>query len=210
MKKIKDWLPTRWVAVLAAVWLGGSASLAPAAEKTPAEKTPAGKKSEPVVAGTEYLNVGDRVRISYSDIPVTVPPTEQQIPETRKLVLHLNLVVEFVGKTKSELEREIRDLYISKGLYKNIKIDIEVPGRPVWVGGEVKSESTYAHQANLTLTKAINMAGGFTEFAKKRRVIITRADGTRIFVNWNRASKNPADDPPILPGDRIQVDRSVF
>ena len=160
--------------------------------------------------GTEYLSVGDKVKITYADIPVPIPPTEQQIPETRKITLHLNLEVEFVGKTKTQLEKEIRDLYIKGGYYKNINIVIDVPVRTISVGGEVRAPSSYAHSANLTLTKAINMAGGFTEYAKKRRVTITRPDGTVVYVNWNKAVKNPSEDQPIHPGDRIQVDRSLF
>jgi len=161
-------------------------------------------------AGTEYLRVGDKIKVTYSDIPVPVLPTEQQIPESKKVILHLNLEVEFVGKTKTQLEKEIRDLYIKNGYYKNINIVIDVPVRMVSVGGEVRSSSTYAHSANLTLTKAINMAGGLTEFAKKRRIQITRADGTVLYVNWNKAIKDPSEDPPINPGDSIHVERSIF
>lgn len=160
--------------------------------------------------GTEYLAVGDKIRVTYSDIPVPVLPTEQQIPETKKITLHLGLEVDFVGKTKTQLEKEIRDLYIEKGYYKNINIVIDVPVRMISVGGEVKAPSTYAHSANLTLTKAINMAGGFTEFAKKRRIQITRADGTVLYVNWHKAVKDASEDKPIHPGDRIQVDRSIL
>ena len=173
-----------------------------------AESAPKADASNPI--GTEYLAVGDRIRISYSDIPTPVPPTEQQIPETRKITLHLNLEVEFVGKTKTELEREIRDLYISKGFYKNIKIDIDVPIRTFYVGGEVRNQSVFPHHAKLTLTKAISMAGGFTEFAKKGSVQILRADGTKLEVNWKKAIKDPKFDQPIHPGDRIQVYRTAI
>lgn len=167
----------------------------------------AGKKSS---LNEEYLNVGDKVKIIYSDIPNQVAPTEQQIPANHKIVLHLNLEVDFVGKTKTELEKEIRDLYINRGLYKNINIAIEVPTRPISIGGEVKSPSTYAHQANLTLTKAINMAGGFTEYAKRTKIHVIRADGTKFDVNYKTADKDPAADKPIYPGDRIHVDRTIF
>ncbi len=187
------------------------ASPAKSAQADTAPKVEPGSKLEagkPI--GTEYLAVGDRIRVTYTDIPTPVPPTEQQIPETRKITLHLNLEVEFVGKTKTELEREIRDLYISKGFYKNIKIDIDVPIRTFYVGGEVHNQSVFPHHAKLTLTKAISMAGGFTEFAKKSSVHILRADGTKLDVNWKKAIKDPKFDQPIHPGDRIQVDRTII
>lgn len=202
MKQDRRWYQCYCVQILAFFLLNGMTLGCVAAKQTRDPGSP------PI--GTEYLSVGDKVRITYSDIPVPVMPTEQQIPESKKIVLHLNLEVEFVGKKKAQLEKEIRDLYILKGYYKNINIVIDVPVRMVSVGGEIRAPSTYAHQANLTLTKAINMAGGFTEYAKKRRIRITRADGTVIFVNWNKAIKDPSEDQPIHPGDSIQVDRSII
>lgn len=189
-----------WVQLLAVLVMGWNCLAADAPAKGEASKT----------VGTEYLSVGDKIRVSYSDIPTAVPPTEQQIPESKKIRLHLNLEVDFVGKTKSQLESEIRDLYISKGFYKNIKIDIDVPLRTFYVGGEVRAPSVYPHQANLTLTKALDMAGGFTDFAKKRTINITRADGTRVKVSWFKATKDTKHDPLIHPGDRIQVDKTAF
>jgi len=205
MKQVSRW-PQRLVARLLAFFLLNGLMLAGVAADAKADREASANKA----VGTEYLSVGDRVKITYSDVPIPVLPTEQMIPETKKITLHLNLEVEFVGKTKTQLEKEIRDLYINKGYYKNINIVIDVPVRTVSVGGEVRAPSTYAHQPNLTLTKVINMAGGFTEFAKKRKIQITRADGTVIYVNWNNAVKKPSEDRPIHPGDRVQVDRSIF
>lgn len=204
MKVRSLWFRLRWIYPCAILALCGAGFLANAADKKKADK----EASKPV--GTEYLAVGDKVRITYSDTPTPVPPTEQQIPESKKITLHLGLEVEFVGKTKTELEKEIHNLYIEKQLYKNIGIVIDVPVRMFSVGGEVRNVSTFAHQANLTLVKAINQAGGLTEFANKRKIQITRADGTVIYVKWNDALDDSAKDPPIHPGDRIQVKRSIF
>lgn len=205
MKRWQNWAGICWFRALSVFLLCGL-SLGCAAVGGPAAAT--AEKKNPLT--DEYLNVGDRVKIIYSDIPNVVAPTEQQIPTNRKIVLHLNLEVEFVGKTKTELEREIRDLYINKGYYKNINIAIEVPLRPISIGGEVRAPSTYAHQANLTLTKAINMAGGFTEYAYRKKIHVFRSDGTKFDVDYRRAVKDPAADKPIYPGDRIHVDRSVL
>lgn len=207
MKERPRWFRLLWVPAIALAVLSGLGFVATAADKKAAEKE---IKETTKAVGTEYLSVGDKVRITYSDTPVPVPPTEQQIPETKMITLHLGLEVQFVGKTKTELEKEIHNLYIEKGYYKNIGIVIDVPVRMISVGGEVRNNSTFAHQANLTLTKVINAAGGFTEYAKKRKIQITRADGKVIYANWHDAVKDPQKDPLIHPGDRVQVDRSIF
>lgn len=206
MKVSPRWFQVLWIRTLLLVSLGASLSTGFAADK----RKPTGDNDAAKAVGTEYLSVGDKVRITYSDTPVIIPPTEQQIPETKKITLHLNLEVEFVGKTKTQLEKEIKDLYINKGLYKNIGIVIDVPVRTISVGGEVRSPSTYAHSAKLTLVKAINMAGGFTEYAKKTKIQVTRGDGTVVYVNWKKAVKDPKEDIAIYPGDSIQVERSIF
>ena len=206
MKRWQNWTGIHWFRVFSVLLLCSLGAGCATAEGSAAAAA-ADKKA---TLNEEYLNVGDKVKIIYSDIPNTVAPTDQQIPANHKIVLHLNLEVDFVGKTKTELEKEIRDLYINKGYYKNINIAIEVPTRPISIGGEVKAPSTYAHQANLTVTKAINMAGGFTEYALRKRIHVFRADGTKFDVDYRKAVKDPAADKPIYPGDRIHVDRSIL
>ena len=59
--------------------------------------------------------------------------------------------------------------------------------------------------------KAVQTAGGFTEFAKRTRVQITRADWRKETpVNCDKAVKNPKLDLAIFPGDQIFVDRRKF
>jgi protein involved in polysaccharide export with SLBB domain len=52
---------------------------------------------------------------------------------------------------------------------------------------------------------AIQAAGGFTIFSDKKRVSVTRVDGTIITVRHVLNAKNPYKDLPIYPGDRIWV-----
>jgi protein involved in polysaccharide export with SLBB domain len=61
------------------------------------------------------------------------------------------------------------------------------------------------------LTKAINAAGGLTDFADKKKIIIIRAsDKSRKTVNYRSILKNPRLDEPIFPGDQVHVNRSAF
>ena len=57
----------------------------------------------------------------------------------------------------------------------------------------------------MTVLKAVSAAGGFTDYAKRVAVEVTRTDGTKVVVNCKKAQKNPKLDIPISPGDRISV-----
>jgi protein involved in polysaccharide export with SLBB domain len=62
----------------------------------------------------------------------------------------------------------------------------------------------------MTVLKAINRAGGFTEYADRRKVRITRINGQQIMVDCKSALKKPDLDVPLYPGDRIEVVRSIL
>ena len=52
---------------------------------------------------------------------------------------------------------------------------------------------------------AIKAAGGFTDFANKKRVKLTRADGTTETVNCIKALEDPHLDLEVFPGDGIAL-----
>lgn len=162
------------------------------------------------VESADRLNVGDRVRVMITDIPSPPPVIEQLIPESGKLLLHLNQEFQFAGRRRNELEREIQKHYIDKQYYHRIVVNIEVMPRPVTVGGEVRSPGVLQYHGQMTVTKAIDGAGGFTEYAAKRRVRITRLNGQQLTVNCVRALRNPSSDLRIYPGDKVHVDRSIW
>ena len=75
-----------------------------------------------------------------------------------------------------------------------------------FVNGAVNSRGSYNFIPDLTVEKAISMAGGFNEFASARRskiYIIRDGDKTATQV---RANLNT----PVNPGDIINVEESIF
>ena len=77
-----------------------------------------------------------------------------------------------------------------------------------YVGGEVRNPNRYIYSGELTVLKAIQTAGGFTEYAKRSKVQVTRANGRKEKpVDCGKALKNPKLDLPIFPGDQVHVDR---
>jgi len=75
----------------------------------------------------------------------------------------------------------------------------------MYVDGEVGQPGPKVWNDGITLAKAIDLSGGFTEAADKSRVLVTRADGAREVF----AMTEDANSPMIKPGDMIQVKRAL-
>jgi len=70
-----------------------------------------------------------------------------------------------------------------------------------YVSGEVKKPDSYKYESDLTVIKAITMAGGFSKIAAKGKVKIIRtvAGEKRIFERVNMDTKVLADDVIVVP-----------
>ncbi|MBC8439150.1 MAG: SLBB domain-containing protein [Deltaproteobacteria bacterium] len=74
-----------------------------------------------------------------------------------------------------------------------------------YVSGEVKKPDSYKYEHELTVIKAITMAGGFSKIAAKNKVRIIR------IVNGNKTVyENVNMDEPIFPDDVLVVPESFF
>jgi polysaccharide export outer membrane protein len=73
-----------------------------------------------------------------------------------------------------------------------------------FVGGEVRTPGFYVLQPDLTVMKALGVAGGPTDRANRKNVRIQRVvDGKQIEIKAN-------DSTPVMPGDTIVVHRRIF
>jgi protein involved in polysaccharide export with SLBB domain len=59
----------------------------------------------------------------------------------------------------------------------------------------------------MTVLRAIDTVGGFTDFAKKTRIELRRANGEVHVINWDKARKDPKLDLKVYPNDQIMVPR---
>ena len=73
----------------------------------------------------------------------------------------------------------------------------------IYLYGEVRRPGRYQYSANLTVEKAIVIAGGFGGRASKRKISVSRGNPAV------REKKVPLDYP-ILPGDVITIGASLF
>ncbi|PAW81862.1 MAG: hypothetical protein B9S33_15940 [Pedosphaera sp. Tous-C6FEB] len=158
---------------------------------------------------TDILNVGERVVVILSDIPSGPPPQEVVISEDGKITLHLDKTFSAAGKTRSQLEKEIKEYYVPS-FYTRMTVTVKQEERFVYVGGFVKSPNRYPFTPGLTLLKAISSAGDFSEFGDKTEVTITRVGDRKEVVDCKKALKDPKLDRPLFPGDRVYVPRRFF
>ncbi len=154
------------------------------------------------------LRIGDRIRVELSGIPDNILPVEQDIKEDGSLSLPYIGRVTAKGKSPSELEQEITAAYL-RGYYTHISVTVTPTARFFFVGGQINNGTggRILYSGPITVMGAIQAAGDFNPFANRRRVQITRVDGTIEFVNCVKAIKNPKLDLPVYPGDRIWVGR---
>jgi polysaccharide export outer membrane protein len=78
------------------------------------------------------------------------------------------------------------------------------------VGGEVKNSGRFPYLGEITVLRAIDSAGGFTDFARRNAIELRRASGESHTVDWKRAKKNPKLDLPIYPNDQIIVPQRLY
>jgi protein involved in polysaccharide export with SLBB domain len=150
--------------------------------------------------------------VTLSDIPMGPIILEQTITEDGYITLHYNVKVKAGGKTKGDLQEEIRAEYVDKRkIYLRITVNIKTETLWFYVDGQVKAPNRYPYSGELTVLKAINAAGGFTDFARKSKVQVTRVGtGKAEIIDCEKAKEKPKLDVPIYPGDRVEVPRRYF
>jgi polysaccharide biosynthesis/export protein VpsN len=155
------------------------------------------------------FHVGDTVTVDFSGTADLIPEHIEPIKEDGTITLPYIGPVRALGRTAGELQNDIHDLYVPK-YYVRLTITVSSPQRVFYVGGEVKQPGRQLYVGETTVTKAIQAAGDFTDFANRSKVWLIRSTGDRIKVNCNKALQDPSLDPPVYPGDQIQVPRRIF
>ena len=159
----------------------------------------------------EVLDVGSSLTIVLTDTPTPIPAFEGKIKEDGSITLTLNQPFLAAGKTPGDLEKEIRARYVPK-YFKYMTVSVKQIENTLWyyVDGEVKSPNRQLYASRITVSKAITSAGGFTDFANKKKVRLTRLDGRIQIINCVKARDNPSLDLEVYPGDKIYVPRRLL
>jgi protein involved in polysaccharide export with SLBB domain len=150
------------------------------------------------------LHVGEPLTVTFSDVVTPILPIDQMIKDDGTITLIHNQKFQAAGKTVGELEADIHERYVPM-YYVNLTANVKTENRFYTVGGEVKTPNRQAYVSRMNLTGAIDTAGGFTDFANKRKILVTRSNGKKVWVNYNKALDDPKENVEIFPGDSIIV-----
>lgn len=168
--------------------------------------------SGPGGLGSSKLGVGDLLTVNFSDVPPHSMPPEQEhrIGDDGLITLPFNVQVQAAGKTPTQLQKEIRDAYVPY-LFVNLTVTVKARDRFVYIDGEVKAPNRQFHNDGLTVLRVISTAGGFTDFANKKKIEVRRAIGGKIeTIDWYKARKNPKLDLALYVNDQVYVPRSPW
>jgi len=161
----------------------------------------------PVETGNRF-HIGEVVTVKC--IPLSgqtdqLPDHTERIGEDGNISLLYIGQVKAVDKSAAQLQKEIHDLYVPK-YYNGLNVTVYGDAKFFYVEGEVRAANKYEYPGEMTVVKAISVAGGFTDFAGKTKVQLTHG-GRRQFVNVSKAIDDPSLDVPVFPGDTIHVPR---
>ncbi|MBN1670889.1 MAG: SLBB domain-containing protein [Kiritimatiellae bacterium] len=162
------------------------------------------------VAVKRRLRCGDRVQIEFYGVPGQ-NRFQDAIDDSGCVRLPLVKSVKIADMTTREAEVFVEQAYMQGGYYRTIDVSIvslsavaEVD--QCFIRGEIKRPGALPLPVNMTLTQAIIAAGGFTEYANRRKVQVNRGDA-RVFYSIVRIEGGKDDDPLLRPGDKIIVHR---
>lgn len=167
-----------------------------------------GTNSTPLAPDQIRFKPGDTIKVEFSDSELTTIETEVKHDGTIFLAI-ADKAFKVEGLTAREVEEGIREVYVPN-LYKRMSVTVTPGTRFFYVGGEVKQENRFPYSGKITVLKAIQTAGGFSTFANRRKVQITRATGEVITVDCVKLLRNPELDIEILPGDQITVPEGLL
>jgi polysaccharide export outer membrane protein len=153
-------------------------------------------------ASDYILGPGDKLHIVvYGEDDLT---TDVKIDKSGLISFPFLDDIQVIGLSTKQLEAIIK-----KGLLVDYIVDPQVSVsiamyRPFFIHGQVKRPGGYPYQDDLTLDKAIAIAGGLSNRASNSEWKISRlVDGVKVTLKGDVASK-------IQPDDIIKIEQSFF
>ena len=196
----------------------------PASSRAPTPDVPSGTSTVMLTNSMEVLD--DRKRLGSNDY-VSFRVVEDRDNESQRLRVNDNgeLEVPYIGpvpaagKTCKQLARDIKGA-LEKEYYYHATVILALDrvseksrGR-VYVYGSVKGQGPQEIPADesYTVSKAIIRAGGFGDFANKRKVKLTRKDGKDYTVDLKRVIEEGRSDEDVVlePDDQIYVPQRLI
>jgi polysaccharide biosynthesis/export protein len=127
-----------------------------------------------------------------------------------KITMPLVGDIQAAGLTPARLADQLKQALSTYLKEPEIEVDvIQVNSKRYTITGGVGRPGPYPLVTARTVFEAINDAGGFREFANKSHITVLRADGTRLFFNYDKyvkGKKDPKNVNVLLEnGDTVYV-----
>jgi protein involved in polysaccharide export with SLBB domain len=202
--------PWVWADTLAASGLQAPApspdTNIPATNKTLATDVQV-RVSKPVTE-QRVLSSGDAIVITLLTAAESNDYTEDIDSDGEVKLIYLGNV-KVSGKTTSEAETFIENLYIKNEIYTDINVSIRAQQVTYFIRGQVKIPRQYVLAPPKNLMQAIAEAGGYTDFANEKKISIRR-DNELLWFNGKDISSGKDQAPLIQGGDIIVVEQKIF
>ncbi len=176
-------------------------------------KNPPVKPADPAPA--KAADIGPQYIIGPEDVLYISVWKEDQIsrsvPVRTDGMISLPLVddVQAAGLTPMQLKEILSDKF--KKFIDNPSVSVivsEANSFKVYLSGEVKNPGVHRFRSDVTLVRLITQAGGFTEWANQKKILILRKEkgaDKRITVNYKKIIDGDEPDVTILSGDTVVV-----
>jgi polysaccharide export outer membrane protein len=161
-------------------------------------------------SGANLIEAGTSIVIKIKGIPADEKAkidADYRVSEQGKINLPYVGLVNAEGKTKEQLASDIAKAYLEAKIFIAPAVAIAIGEIPVirdpviHIGGQVRKPGPVLFAEGMTLWKAIQAAGGATEFGSLRRVKLYR-DGEQI--NYDMEQKENLS-VPLKADDTIEV-----
>jgi polysaccharide biosynthesis/export protein len=185
-----------------------SAAPAPASPRTAVESAGA---PDPRRRPDDYLiGAGDALQVNVWNEKELSVPTVVVRPDG-KITVPLIKDVAVAGLTPSQAEK-----LISEGLSQyvtdaNVTVVVAtINSKKVYVVGAVRKEGTLPYTYGMNVMQALSEAGGLTEYAKRKKIYILRAENGRDYrldFNYDEAvrGRRMEQNVLLLPGDTVVI-----
>jgi polysaccharide biosynthesis/export protein len=125
-----------------------------------------------------------------------------------KFTLPLVGEIQAAGQTPLEVSAALHEALLE--YMKQPRVDVQVQtvnSRKYYITGQVNRSGAFPLVVPTTVMQALTQAGGFQEFANKKKVLILRGD-ERLTFNYNDfvKGKNHEQNITLKPGDHIVVE----
>ena len=156
------------------------------------------------------IHVGETLVVTLSDTPQPIAPIERRVEDDGTIKLFYNESFKVSDLTISQLEKEVHERYVPK-YFTRLTVSITYKENRFYVvGGEVRQPGQRPYVGRITVTQAIEAAGGFTDFANKKDVQLIHPNRQVEHINCKKALKDPRFDRSVYPNDQTHVRRTVL